>query len=190
LINGVVWARYNVDAPGTFAATPESYGMFYQWSRPKAWPAFNIVEGWDSTYPEDDVWEEANDPSPAGWRVPALSEIQTLFDTTRVSNEWTKENGVTGIKFTDKATGNTLFLRAAGLRKYDGGNQCGAGSDGFYWSSTCSSRNLLYLCLHFNYSGGRWSSRSRPFSINSNGVLEWLDTSESHDIFSVRSVAE
>ncbi|MDR0873068.1 MAG: hypothetical protein LBN27_06320, partial [Prevotellaceae bacterium] len=30
LINGVVWAKYNVDAPGTFAATPESAGKFYQ----------------------------------------------------------------------------------------------------------------------------------------------------------------
>ena len=33
VINGVKWATCNVDAHGKFAATPESYGMLYQWGR-------------------------------------------------------------------------------------------------------------------------------------------------------------
>ncbi len=39
LINGVLWATRNVDAPGTFAASPESTGMFYQWNSRIAWSA-------------------------------------------------------------------------------------------------------------------------------------------------------
>ncbi len=31
-IDGIIWAKYNVDAPGTFAKTPESSGRFYQWN--------------------------------------------------------------------------------------------------------------------------------------------------------------
>ena len=30
VINGVRWATRNVDMPGTFAPTPESFGMHYQ----------------------------------------------------------------------------------------------------------------------------------------------------------------
>jgi len=35
LINGVVWAKCNVDVPGTFTTMPENSGMFYQWNRKK-----------------------------------------------------------------------------------------------------------------------------------------------------------
>jgi hypothetical protein len=37
LINGVIWATSNVDAPGTFAKNPEDTGMFYQWNRKIGW---------------------------------------------------------------------------------------------------------------------------------------------------------
>jgi uncharacterized protein (TIGR02145 family) len=37
LIGDVIWATRNVDAPGTFAATPESAGMFYQWNNKVGW---------------------------------------------------------------------------------------------------------------------------------------------------------
>jgi len=209
IINGVKWATRNVASPGTFADKPEDAGMYYQWNSKKAWAIdnptgcllmggrFRNPPGWDRLVSEDsawvrankdDDWERANDPSPVGWRVPALAEIQTLFDSEHVDNEWTTENGVTGIKFTDKFTGNTLFLRAAGFRAHDGKN-CGEG--GYYWSST--SGYETYLSLYFdNRGGGRNSERSRGgiVSINSNGVVEWLDDGKGSSIYSIRSVAE
>jgi len=109
VINGVKWATRNVAAPGFFAANPEDPGMFYQWNRKKAWPVTGAVTGWDSSYPTGTTWEQANDPSPAGWRVPTFAEIQSLLDTTYVSNGWTTENGVNGQKFIDKATGDSIF---------------------------------------------------------------------------------
>jgi len=141
VINGVTWATRNVDAFGTFAETPESAGMFYQWNRAKAWsatePAANIaIADWDTTMSTSPTWEKANDPSPKGWRVPRKDEQDKLFDTEKVTNEWTTQNGVTGCKFTDKATGNSLFFPAAGFRRASTGVLYGVGTYGGYRSGT------------------------------------------------------
>ena len=155
VINGVKWATRNVDKPGTFASTPESAGMFYQWNRKTAWPVTGEITGWDSSIPTGDAWEKVNDPSPAGWRVPTLAEIKKLLDTDNVSNEWTTQNGVTGRKFTDKATGNSLFLPAAGYRYGNDGTLSGVGSYGFYWSSTVYSSSDA-CGLDFYSDGADW----------------------------------
>jgi len=149
VINGVRWATRNVDKPGTFAANPEDAGMFYQWNRKKAWAG--EVTGWDNTMPEGASWEKANDPSPAGWRVPTLEEIKTLFDINKVScNEWTIENGIKGIRFTDIASGKSIFLPTAGYcNGGSGGTLFSVGTYGRYWSSTQLDTSSAY-CLHFN----------------------------------------
>jgi len=140
-INGVKWARRNLDAPGTFVAKPEDWGMLYQWNRKIAWPGLVELTGWDTTIPTGNTWEKGNDPCPKGWRVPASEDIEKLVDETKVTNEWT----ICGRKFTDKTTGASLFLPAAGHRDvYDGrGLHFSACFDvseqsgnGYYWSST------------------------------------------------------
>ena len=144
VINGVKWATRNVDKPGTFAATPESTGMFYQWSRRVGWsakdPMINSNGGtnWDATVPEGVIWKKSNDPSPAGWRIPTLSEIGKLRDENKVNFEWTTINGISGRRFTDKTTGNSIFLPAAGCRYPENGklNLSNTGSFGGYWTST------------------------------------------------------
>jgi uncharacterized protein (TIGR02145 family) len=135
VINGVKWATRNVEAPGTFAATPENAGMFYQWNRRTAWPSTGSVTDWDNSTPSGTEWEAANDPSPAGWRVPTRAELESLLNTTYVTSEWTTQNGVTGRKFTDKATGASIFLPAAGFRGRNYGVLSNAGAYGNYWSS-------------------------------------------------------
>lgn len=144
VINGVKWATRNVDAPGTFAANSENAGMFYQWNRRVGWsvtavPTFNSNGGtildWDSSIPPGTTWEKANDPSPAGWRVPTSAEIQSLLDTDKVSTELTTQNGITGRKFTDLETGSSLFFPAAGRRLYFDGALSSSGIFGYYWSS-------------------------------------------------------
>ena len=170
LINGVVWAKYNVNAPGTFAAKPEDPGMLYQWNRKVAWAAIGKVTGWNNTISESDTWKKANDPSPAGWRVPTLGEIKTLFDFDKVSNEWIVQNNTSGIKITDKATGNSIFLPAAGFRGSDDGALYYAGELGYYWSNTAyelHETRAYYLCFksttmywHNNYRRGGFSVRA------------------------------
>ena len=139
IINGVKWATCNVDAPGTFATTPESTGMFYQWNRKIGWSSADTMLNsnggteWDNTFDYSTDWATANDPSPAGWRMPTVAELTTLIDTTKVNNEWIVLNGVNGRNFTDKISGNSLFLPAGGVRHTDGA--LSLDPFGFYWSS-------------------------------------------------------
>ncbi len=136
VINGVKWATRNVAAPGTFTSNPKDPGMFYQWNKKAAWPAAGKnVTGWNTTITESDVWEKANDPSPSGWRIPTLDEVEKLFDSDKVSSKWTTKNGVKGKKFTDKITGNSIFLPAAGCRSYEDGTLLGDGRSGYCWSN-------------------------------------------------------
>ena len=171
LINDVRWATCNVAAPGTFAASPESAGMFYQWNRRKGWPATGSVTGWDNTIPAGATWEKANDPSPAGWRVPTLTEIQSLCNTDKVNWVWTTQNGVAGTKFTDKTTGNSIFLPAADYRNGSGGTLNYAGSFGIYWSSSASDTGNAYTLI-FLSNGGEWNGSNRSYGLSVRAVAE------------------
>ena len=137
VINDVRWAKYNVDAPGTFADTPEAPGKLYQWNRNVAWEITGDVTDYDESYPTGEAWEKTNDPSPEGWRVPNVDEIESLFERDKVRNEWVPQNGVNGRLFTDIETGATLFLPAAGYRS-ESGSLLRVGTCGLYWGDTDS----------------------------------------------------
>jgi len=154
-INGIKWATRNVDMPSTFAAKPESAGMFYQWNRKVGWSSSNPIVNsnggnvWNDSNPNGTVWTKANDPCPQGWRVPTIEELQTLLATDKVTSKWITQNDVNGYKFTDKTIGNTLFLPAVGFRGNSDGTLDGVGLHGFYWSSThtyeYASYNLSFI---------------------------------------------
>jgi uncharacterized protein (TIGR02145 family) len=134
-INSVIWATRNVGTPNTFVNNSTDFGMLYQWNRKKAWVTTGSITDWDTEMPEGFVWEQANDPSPEGWRIPTIEELRTLLDTERVSEEWTNENGINGKKFTDKITQNSIFIPATGFRNDEGVAYYG-GTHGYYWSSS------------------------------------------------------
>jgi uncharacterized protein (TIGR02145 family) len=98
VINGVRWATSNVGA-----SSPKKRGNRYK-------------------------FYQAQDACPTGWRVPTREEFQSLLEIEKVSNsEWKAPNGVEGRIFTDKITGNSIFLpdtKDSGVR------------GGQYWSST------------------------------------------------------
>jgi len=160
VINGVRWATCNVDKPGTFAAKPEDAGMFYQWNRKVGWsttnPMINSNGGttWDSSEPTGNTWEKANDPSPAGWRVPTKEELESLANTTYVTWAWTNINGINGYRCTDKATGNSLFLPAAGFRDDSNGSLFSASASGGYWSSTEDDSSYGSYAYYLYFSSG------------------------------------
>ena len=142
VINGVRWATRNVGAPGTFAARPENHGMFYQWNRKIGWSSkdrgiigSNGVTEWDSSIPTGATWEKSNDPSPTGWRLPTTDEIQKLLDSEKVKSEAIYLNGIEGSKFTDKTTGNTLFLPYACILNDNTLSNGFISGTGAYWSS-------------------------------------------------------
>jgi len=150
IINGVKWATRNIDKPGTFAPKPDAPGMFYNFNDKTGWSTFEpmINSNGDTKlnwrFNTGDSWKKTNDPSPAGWRVPTLAEIQTLLDAGKVSSIWTTRNGVPGRKFTDKQTGQSLFLPAVGYRDEKDATLEQAGAAGFYWSSTADDAHSAF----------------------------------------------
>ena len=141
-INGVCWATRNVDMPGTFAENPWDTGMLYQWNRNIGWIANSTLQNynggtvWDASTPTGATWENDNNLFPDGWRLPTLSELQSLFDTEKVDNVWTTMGSVPGRLFTDKFNNNSIFLRAAGYRSAFDGTFYSGNYNGYYWTST------------------------------------------------------
>ncbi|MDR1729486.1 MAG: fibrobacter succinogenes major paralogous domain-containing protein [Prevotellaceae bacterium] len=166
IINGVIWAKSNVDEPGKFAINPEDQGMFYQWNRYVGWcgvdPLINSNDDdrWDSIIPIGFNWEKDNDPSPKGWRIPTFDEIDKLLDTDIVDRIWITENGVSGTRFTDKTTNNSIFLPAAGYRNVNDGSLNDVGIGGNYWSSTQNDSSTAYSLFIYTLSAGRFASGS------------------------------
>jgi len=177
IINGVKWATRNVDKPGAFAVNPEDAGMFYQWDSNIGWSATNQMlnsnggTNWNTGISTDVKWVTTNDPSPAGWRVPTIDEIRTLLATDKVSNEWTIQNGITGRKFTDITTDNTLFLPAAGYRDVSAGTLGSVGTYGYYWSSTQGGSDVADR-LDFNCDGADWNYDYRGYGFTVRSVAE------------------
>lgn len=176
VINGVRWATRNVGAPGTFVQNPEDAGMFYQWNRKIGWSSTDpMVDSnggteWDITVPSGTIWEKANDPSPAGWRVPTREEFGKLLDTDKVDSEWVSMNGIYGRKFTDKSSGNSLFLPAANYRNHSDGTLPNLFSGGRYWSSIpYELYGVTAYILSFHSEGAYWvhGNRRNGFSVRS-----------------------
>lgn len=162
LINGVTWAGSNVDAPGTFADSPEAAGMFYQWSRKTGWSSTDpLVDSdggttWNDEIPWRDSWDVDDDPSPTGWRLPTQDEVNSLLDEINVSREWTALNGVNGYKFTDKTSGNSIFLPAAGYRDQKDGKLRLVGDSGYYWSSSSYSVDCSWFLAFEDFFVGQY----------------------------------
>ncbi|MDR2475325.1 MAG: hypothetical protein LBD45_05660, partial [Bacteroidales bacterium] len=154
VINGVNWSTRNVGENGEFVSSPEKCGIDY-------------------------TWDAAQHVCPVDWSLPTREDIMSLLDSENVTSEWTIQNGVNGYLFTDKTTGATLFLPAAGGRDGNTGSLNNRGLAGYYWSSTpFSSDQAYYLqffsydtsCSHFYYTNGFSVHPVHKRSIIINGV--------------------
>lgn len=164
LINGVRWATCNVYKPGTFASSPESSGMFYQWNCKVGWPTTGVIGSitatdgsntWNNSWngglipdSSSETWASINDPSPKGFRIPTYNEIKTLLDTSKVISTRVALKNISGIKFIDKASGNFIFMPLSGCRTNPGGNVVDASFMGAYWSCTPIGNYYAYV-LYF-----------------------------------------
>jgi uncharacterized protein (TIGR02145 family) len=144
LINGTYWATCDVDMPDTFTESPEEEGMCYQWGtkEPIIPNGDNI---WNEHY-ENTKWAKSDDPCPKGWQIPTMYEMASLLDSETVARVWTDEYGMIGMKFTDIANGNSIFLPAYGYyyANKDSGLPLYKGRYGTYWSSTGTVSDMAY----------------------------------------------
>lgn len=128
-----------------------------------AWSNYRYCQGNESTltkycnnanygyngFTDDLVTLEASDDAASvnwggGWCMPTGADFQELIDNCDTT--WTVRNGISGMLFTSRNNGNSIFLPAAGY--YSGDDIIEAGSFGNYWSSS-----LLYT---EGYPYGAW----------------------------------
>jgi uncharacterized protein (TIGR02145 family) len=154
----------NPDA-NPFTPSWEINGGYWQWGRKEmaaAGPSGlgagqandGTIAGWNTTGAIDGSWsyavKTANDPCPAGFRVPTTAQWQgvvTNNEMSRVGSSWMEgsTNYTTGLKI-----GDSLFLPAAGYRDNDDGSLFYRGLFGAYWSSSSTYRAGEDLFLLFN----------------------------------------
>jgi len=182
---GKTWMDRNLGATqvATSSTDAASYGDLYQWGRntdghqirtsvtvagPVASGAEGtsfITSGGDWLTAQDDTrWaatRTANDPCPAGFRVPTETEIEAE-----------RNNGGTGFWGTGSAQNNALGafnsalkLPVAGSRLNSTGALTNVGSYGYYWSSTVSGANARYLYFNSRVAGMGATNRADGFSV-------------------------
>ncbi len=175
LPSGLLWATCNVGA-----SSPEDYGGYFAWGETTIkstynWSTYKWCNGdWDNlmltryntvsyygTVDNRTILELADDAAHVNWggawRMPTREERDELF--ANCTSEWTTQNGVNGRKFTGP-NGNSIFLPAAGCYYY--GSLYGAGSYGYYWSSslcTGTPGDAYHLGFYSGYVGVNGSYR-------------------------------
>ena len=155
---GKTWMDRNLGARSVASSSTDanSYGDSYQWGRLKDGhqcrtssttttrsstdvpgnATFIIFFGdWRSTQ-NDNLWQGVsgvNNPCPSGYRLPTETELTAERDS------WTGGMNAAG------ALASALKLPAAGIRMHNTSSYYATGSRGWYWTSTVSGTNSLYL---------------------------------------------
>lgn len=156
LPSGTKWATCNLGAE-----SPEETGGYYAWGEIEArnagfsWLNYALCDDsfdkltrycyeqskWGGSgnadresllYDEDDaayqVWGTT-------WCMPSLTQIKELLNPNNTSTEWVEINGVSGLRVTSNANGNSIFLPALGEINGDGHSM---ENQGCYWSKNLS----------------------------------------------------
>lgn len=132
LPSGTLWADRNVGAD-----SPETAGDYFRWGETvpftenseeyKYRDLGNSIAGTE--------YDAATVNLGKDYKMPTLDQIKELIDECEW--EWTKQNGVNGMKVTGP-NGNSIFFPASGCRNNGSGSLSIVGSYGYYWSASPS----------------------------------------------------
>ena len=172
---------YNLGAANT-SADPylpswEINGGYWQWGintqaaeGPTATdPKDGAVSGWNTTDAANGDWADgsktANDPCPAGYRVPTTAQWDGVVANNTQTNVGTFSSSATNYG-AGKKFGDQLMLPAAGARYYGSGALIVRGYGGYYWSSTeFGDGSAYYMYFNSSNAGTFFSVRRGGFSV-------------------------
>ena len=164
--NGPKWATINVGVTSTSATA--AYGGYYGWGGTTSKSTTDYYNGTD--YDNDGNlptnYDTATKLWGSNWRMPTKAEIQALIDNCT----WSAfSSGYTITGKGDYAT-NSLFLPAAGCFNYYYETVYGAGTDGYYWSSSPYDSSKAYR-LYFGSGSHSMHYNVRDFGFSVRAVL-------------------
>ncbi|UTX48888.1 fibrobacter succinogenes major paralogous domain-containing protein [Chryseobacterium sp. MA9] len=178
--NPQAWMRHNLGAD--YSLDPDVpvqaiFGNYYQWGRPAAvataYTPEGAIPGWNPNPAADNSWQDtvktANDPCPAGFRVPTSQQLSNLWNNTTKSNvgTWTANSPSNfGAAKVLSSGNNKLTLPAGGYRwnSYSGTLQSRGGL-GNYWSSSMYYQNSFYLQANEGSGGVVSNTRVRGYHL-------------------------
>jgi hypothetical protein len=146
-IDGVKWAKYNVNTAGTFVSKVEEAGQYYQFNFNTAWGADGTPNPAGATWVTS--WKEGpavinrnfdQGPCPENYTVPTEANWRSLMKSTTMTDATVGE--VAGKKFAT-SDGKELFLPYAGTvgSQYGAAAAVSVGTVGTYWSNEFVSWN-------------------------------------------------
>lgn len=167
LPSGLKWATCNVGAN-----SPEDYGYYYAWGETST--KSNYTSENSTTYGKamSDIggnaqYDVARANWGSSWCLPTKADFDELLNEDNCTWLWTTQGGKEGYKVISKRNGNSIFLPAAGYRRY-GTSPNFDGSRAYYWSSTPYGIGTCYAyTLFFNssYRYTYWYYRSYGHSV-------------------------
>ena len=165
-------------------------GNMYQWGRAAvvatASTTASSIAGWNTTSAPNGAWldatKTANDPCPAGYRVPTNAQWAGVLANNVVSRTgswantslilpYNSSNVGSAIHWGPNASTKTLTLPAAGCRSNTAGTLTNRGYVGYYWSSTETGPNADYLNF-ISGSVNAGSNYTRPSGLSVRCVSE------------------
>ena len=164
LPSGLKWSAWNVGA-----TKPEEFGLYFAWGETQGYTEptdekqftladytlcdgtsknmlkYNATDGLTTLELVDDAAYATDNTC----RMPTVDELMEL--TANTTTAWTQVNGVSGMSFTSKVNGNSIFIPAAGScytgSIYRVGQEC------YLWSSSLNESFPSYaFYLYFSSS--------------------------------------
>jgi uncharacterized protein (TIGR02145 family) len=151
------------------------HGNYYQWGRStivaNASTSSAAIGGWITTAADNGAWADgsktANDPCPAGYRVPTIAQWYSVDSYNQQTTTGSFSNNETNFGAARQfgSGANTLTLPAAGFRTNNTGALSNRGYYGYYWSSSeygTLAYNLNFLSSNATTNG---TNRTNGFSV-------------------------